>query len=175
MKNEIFAQALTQLDDALLEDALSGTSRKSAPKRGLSLLRGLTAAAAVLAVLVCSLLFLRMTAAPEITVNGTPIGAEPVPVAAKTGIRLFDGCERVMLSLSLKRETTLSVSCGTLKIYRETEEIDAGTSFTGTGELRIQWIIPDADSRESHEMTVGNTTLRLSYSDAQDCWVIRRD
>ena len=66
MKNEIMARALTQIDDALLEDA-----QKKTPKRGQNFLRGLYAAAACLAVLFCSVLFLRLTAVPGITVNGT--------------------------------------------------------------------------------------------------------
>ena len=170
MKNEIMARALTQIEDALLEDA-----QKKTPKRGQNFLRGLYAAAACLAVLFCSVLFLRLTAVPGITVNGTELGTEPIPVAASAEpyvVRFFDGSERVTLQISVRRETEIRVSSGTFDVFCGTERIGSGTSFTGQGELSVRWVIPDADSRQCYEMTVGSTTLLLTYDSSLNGWII---
>lgn len=170
MKHEVMARAITELDSALLEDA-----QQAGPK-AVGHWRRWCAAAACL-VLVCALA-LPLSARPAASLRGTALTARPTPVEEVAALRAADPGEdapvQAELTLTLRRETGLTVSAGTLTVLRDGAEIGSGSDWTGKGRVTVLWSVGSAQPGQLYTLTAGSLVLTLEYDDALQGWTIRK-
>lgn len=165
MKYEMLARAMSELDDDLLEDAQRGAKPRGGWRRW-------CAAAACLVLLCTGALWYR---APAVTMNGSAVTQTPRSIAGEAAVmslRLHEPQALVTLELTLRRETALSVSAGTLQLFDEAgNELFSGTDGTARGTVCAVWAVDDA-AEVPCTLTVGSVTLLLERSGAE--WTIRR-
>ena len=173
MKNEAMARAITELDDALLEDAMKAAPRQIGPWRRWC------AAAACLIVVAAAGLAAPAVGRPAVSLHGTALTAEPAPVDETAMLRLIDpdeaGPAETELALTLRKETVLTASAGTLTIRQEGQEPIAAAEWQGHGRITVLWRIEDARPSRQYTLTAGSVTLVLEYSEALQGWTIRKD
>lgn len=159
MKYEALARAMSELDDELLEDAEHVEKRGSVPWKRLC-------AAACLA-LVCAM----WMAVPSVRMNGGAVTHTPRSIAGETAVMAMRLHEPVQaaLELSLRWETTVRVSAGTLLCGDE-----EGQSLSLRGTQEVVWVVEEAEAGETYEMTFGRTVLQLAYSERHGGWTICR-
>lgn len=170
MKHEQLAQAMTLLDDDLLEEA-----RLAAPrKKVIPWPRWAAAAAACLALV----LTLRLWPADGTLFScGVSVGTEPIPVSDDIAPQSFlerSVSEPLSLSLELKlrRESTIRVSAGTLQLLSGDAQPSEGTELFGSGRLSLEWTIEDAHPGECYRMTAGESVYLLVYDSSCGSWTI---
>ena len=172
MKHEQLAQAMTLLDDDLLEEA-----RLAAPrKRPIPWPRWAAAAAACLALVLTLRLW---PGGGEVSFRGVSVGTEPIPISDGIATQSFPGRSvpeplslSLELELKLKPESTVRVSAGTLRLLSGEAQPAAGTALSGSGRLSLEWTIESARPGERYTMTVEERAYLLAYDDSCGSWTI---
>ena len=170
MKHEQLAQAMTLLDDDLLEEA-----RLAAPrKRPILWPRWAAAAAACLALVLTLRLW---PGGGEVFFRGASVGMEPIPVSDGVATYSFPGRSvpeplSLSLELKLKPESTVRVSAGTLRLLSGDAQPAAGTELSGGGRLSLEWTVESARPWERYTMTVGERVYLLAYDGSCGSWTI---
>ncbi len=171
MDRDDMARALSELDDELVEEAMTRPRQKK--KWGAI---GGCAAAACLALV---LLALPLTQ-PKITatVNGAAVGRTPVPVGDGVAAFAMEPAEpaapRVRMELYLPRMTEVSVIDGVIELYEGETCYASGPSFAGEGTIDLVWAVEDGAAGQYYTMEAGRVTLVLEYDDARQDWTIRK-
>lgn len=172
MKHEVMARAITELDSGLLEDA-----QLAGPKAVGHWRRWCAAAACLVLVLSCALA-LPAAGRPAVSLRGTALTAQPTPVEDVTALRAADpereAPVRAELTLTLRRETELAASAGTLTVLKGEAEIASGSQWTGRGQYTVLWTIDSARAGQQYTLTAGSTVLTLEYDAQLQGWTIRK-
>ena len=173
MKNETMARAITELDDGLIEDAMQAAPRQISPWRRWC------AAAACLVLVMAAGLAAPAVSRPAVSLHGTALTAAPAPVDETSPLRIAapDWAEpvEVELDLTLRRETALAASEGTLTLRQEGQEPVTAPEWRGSGKVSVLWSIGDARPDRQYTLTAGPVTLVLEYSESLRGWTIRKD
>ncbi|MBQ3107815.1 MAG: hypothetical protein IJC68_04300 [Firmicutes bacterium] len=145
--------------------------------------RSLSAAAACLVLVVALTVLGPGHAAPEFSMDGTPITAEAVILPQNSHIAtLASAGDRnslvIPLTLDGKEETLLSASAGVLTV---TDPETADTLFTGeTGSVSqpvsISWELPADEAAAPRTLTAETAdhvcTITVTFDAAENCWFI---
>ena len=173
MKNEVMARAITELDDALIEDAMQAAPRQISPWRRWC------AAAACLVLVAAAGLAVPAVSQPAVSLHGTALTAQPAPVDETAPLRIADPEDtepvEAELELTLRRETALAVSEGTLTVRQEGQEPVTAAAWQGHGRVTVLWSIESARPDRQYTLSAGSVTLVLEYSEALRDWTIRKD
>ncbi len=169
MKNETFARAMTEIDDALIEEAHTPLPR--ATRRRTVLSRYLAAAACFLFVLTAVLIF-RGTGTPihiagkNIDKNGITLSAREVLAVTSPVARHTDLPEqeiKVPVRVSTASLTEITVTDGTLTREDNGEVFRAGEICRIDGETDFLWNVATVEDA-SYLMTVRDTEDKSEYS-----------
>ena len=162
------ARALSELDDELVEEAMTRPWRK---RKWAAIGGGAAAACLALVLLGLPLTQPKITA----TVNGAAVGRTPVP--AGDGVAAFalePAAPRVRMELYLPRMTEVSVTDGVIELYEGETCYATGPSFAGEGTIDLVWAVEDGAAGQYYTMEAGRVTLVLQYDDARQDWTIRK-
>lgn len=179
MKNELLANAITEIDDALIVAAR--TDVRSA-KRRLPPRRAMCAAAACF-LLLCGIAFLLLRgSAPRIVVNGQTLGKAPIQIdalsPASSDLRLYgEGEFAILLELKSRETLSLRTDAGSIEVYSETQQLlSAGKECTQRGPFTVCWTIPSPDTEMTYTLHLdpGGTVLTLSYDRQQGHWILSK-
>lgn len=172
MKNEIFAKALTDIDDTLIAEA------HEQPKAALSKLNfkklGLIAACAVICFV--SLFSLEASKSTRVTYDGKKLN-EKNAVEIEFGnpedkIRTLSSESVLVLKISSPENVSLKVSDGTLFVT-EKDGIDAaGSALSVEAPLTLRWLIDDVSPEKSYILTVNDTDFSLFWDGERGTWKI---
>lgn len=175
MKNEALARAISELDDDLIADAHTAVRKVRFPARRFC------------AMAACMLLFfgtLLYVGFPDGTMllDGSPLSDTPVvvqdaaPVAHTAEPYMRDGSIlTVLLDLDLRDATRITAENGTFELMRGSRTLYAGSDRIASGPLTLLWSVRAPDPGETYQLTVGETTLTLSFDSATACWVMQKN
>lgn len=172
MKRDMMAQAITDLDDDLIEQAAEIRPRKSGWVRW-------SAAAACFLVVSAAAWGMKPGADTPVFFRDTEIGAQAMPISEgislQTARAVEDSGENVEVELWLdaSERTEVRVSAGSLvlpegKAYpQETDHCTIAVPST------LIWVIEDSDTAQAYRMEVGRRTILLTYEEGAGEWTIR--
>lgn len=169
MKHDVMLDAITQLDDALIEDAEKETRKR--PR--LRPVQGALAAAACLMLALIPVFSLPGSA--EISLGGYTVSDSPVPIdggIAAYAIRDVHpaGEVEVTFSVDAEKKTRLTVSDGVL-FTAEAE----GAALTLSSPADVTWRIESADPDICYRLTAGKDVYLLKYDNTLAGWFFQKE
>lgn len=172
MKNELFAKAVTGIDDALIAEAHKKPTAKILHFGAKQL--GLVAACLVIGFI--SLMTLASLNKTDVTLDGKRLGeAHAVEVNFGNGddkIRTLSQQSALTLKITSHESVNLSVSEGTLCIKDDDSRALHGTSLKTKAPLTFEWLIDELDTEKTYTLTVNEEEFSLFYNSESDSWKI---
>lgn len=173
MKNEILARAITGIDDELIIAAHSDSVSDRKNKKPVFFF-----AVAACFLLVCTISLIgQLNSGIKITVNGNSITKEPVliDVPMPYSRLLSEDTFSFSLELEPRKETSVSISDGTIKVYSsETDELlYCGESYKTNEAVTLLWEVAVPAPATAYKMRLNKTVLILSFDENTNQWTIK--
>ncbi|MBE6790021.1 MAG: hypothetical protein E7535_02385 [Ruminococcaceae bacterium] len=134
-------------------------------------------AAAAAVILVAGLFIITGDKAPEIYVGTEKLTAEVQITEADTGSIMLARMNNEIvceLTLELKKETVITMSCGSLQSEEGEILLDAERSSEFSGELKAKWIVPFADTADTYTIRLedknGTHFINLYFDSEAEQW-----
>lgn len=172
MKNEIFARAMTELDDSLIAEA------HEAPKGKLLHfdVKRLGLIAACLVIGFISLITLTSLTETKISFNGKTLGtAHAVSVSfsdTEDTVRALSNENALVFKVSSHKTVSIAVSDGTLYITEKDGTQVCGNSAEAKAPLSFEWCIDTEDTEKTYSLTLNGTEFSLFYNSKSASWEI---
>lgn len=181
MKHEALTEAISMLDDRLLEEAQQPFRKRSA----LPLALKACGAAAVCAAAVGAFLLIPRGSGADILVLGENPSVKPVSVkSADVGISAVRAFAieytDIPVSISSSEKTVVSISAGELFITGDGEaKVRAETPLELNGGASLLWSVPLLDVSEEYTLTAQTgkhcRILLLSFDESTQEWTVSED
>lgn len=170
MKHDIMAQAITDLDDDLIEQAAQIRPRKGGFAKW-------CAAAACFLVVISAARGMAPGADTPVFFRDTLVGTQAMPISDGISLQsaraLEDGGERIEVELRAEasERTKIRVSDGIL-LLESGEESD---HCTISAPAEVVWVIEESDTARSYRMKVGRNTLLLVCDQSAGEWTLQEE
>lgn len=181
MKHEALVNAITMLDDELIEEAREPFRRRiAAPVFGFC-------AAAVCAAAVGVFLLVPRSGGADILVMGQELSDKPIAIcsddggdSAAVGIRAFAMLPTdISVEIVSSGKTVVNVSGGELYIVGETENLPAECPLELSGDASLVWSVPLWDAGEEYELTaqtgIDSRILLVSFDEEMQEWTVKEN
>lgn len=169
MKNEVFARAMTDIDDDLIAEARTGGKARliAFPVRRIA-----AVAACVLFALTAVAVF-TMTGGVKMTV----CGEKELPVIVDTASALDESARTVSSGITVpmefdsRRKTTVEALDGIITVISPSgETLYSGTKYEGRGDFSVEWIVRNPETETTYTVTVNGENLSLGYDGVN--WIV---
>lgn len=178
MKNEVFVQAMNEIDDDLI--AFAYTYRRSKKRTYYKVLASL---AACLTIALGGTLFFHHNHGINILFNGYTMKNQPVPIDAGVAL-LYDVGKAISqdiivpLEIQGKSKVTMSVDEGIVFVYsKETHQLMyKGQNVSATAPILIQWRVEEPNQNKTYILNFNDRSIRLvlAYEESQGNWTIQK-
>lgn len=168
MKNEVFARAMTDIDDDLIAEARTvGKARIFAfPVRRI-------AAVAACAVFTVAVVAVLLSGGVKMTV----CGEEELPVIVDTAVALDESVRTVSSGITVpiefdsRRKTTVEAQDGIITVISPNgETLYSGTKYEGKGDFSVEWTVREPEPETTYTVTVNGESLTLGYDGVN--WIV---
>ena len=177
MKNEVFARAITGIDDELIMSAHESTGKV---KKNRSIFYICVAACLVF---VCGIALLAQHSdRPEISVYGNTLSDKPVLIDVPAP--LSSDARQIVLNiisvpLEIVTDDNININAvdGMIEVYslKNSKLLYSGQSCGISDSVAVQWIIEDPDFSRIYRLEVDNAdVLLLSYNEDNKNWIMER-
>lgn len=172
MKNEIFARAVTELDDSLIAEAHEAQKGKLLHFDVKRL--GLIAACLVLGFI--SLITLTSLTETKISYNGKKLDSSYAVAVSFSGaedsVRTLSNENALVLKVSSHKTVNIAVSDGTLYITKSDGTQICDNSAEVKAPLLLEWYINTEDTKKTYFLTLNNSEFSLFYNSESASWEI---
>lgn len=177
MKNEVFARAITEIDDELILSAHKNIVSRKKRKTWFF------AAAACFFLICAAALYLRGSRGIEVFVYGNTISDEPVtidlPASLSSEQRMtVSDALTIPIEIKSKHKMELKAEQGELEVYSlETNELlDEGQICKTLNSVTVFWTIDILNPKQIYKLRINNhaAVLQLSYSEDIDNWILNK-
>lgn len=168
MKNEVFARAVTNIDDELITEAHADVNVRRFTG---TVIRRISLAAACLAVIITASLLLTLPGGTKIAVNGTVLSSGS-SVTVGTPSALSDDTIRavaaqdahIRLDIKSHGKVTLDTSDGGFEILSaDGELIFSGTSFTADSPVTVDWTVLYPVLGQEYRLSVNDAIITMTF------------
>ncbi|MCI8719440.1 MAG: hypothetical protein K1W19_00700 [Lachnospiraceae bacterium] len=177
MKNEVFARAITEIDDELVISAHKNMVPRSKRKKW-------PLAVAACFLLICGIaLYLGNSSRIEVFVYGNTISDQPVtidlPAPLSSDQRLLSSdAITVPLEIKTKHKVDIKTEDGILEVYsRETDQLLCeGQTCKASDFVTVFWTIEAPNPKQIYKLHINSDTvvLLLSYSGDTNSWIVNK-
>ena len=173
MKNEVFARAMTGIDDDIINEA-----HTAAKKTKLRIVRTVCSAAACIAVVIIAALLLFFDGV-SIKTDGVYTGSAPFDVhspatfANEPSRAVSVPSVSVLLEIKARKAVTVSASCGEITVYgAEGRTVFSGETFEGNPPLSVVWTVESPNPKKTYTLTVNGKIITLKAVDGE--WITEK-
>lgn len=177
MKNEVFARAMTEIEEDLIISAHKNMVQR--PKKKKRIL-----AAAACFILICAVaLYLRYNGRIEILVYGNTISDQPVAVDLPAVLSpepryMIPDVITIPLEIQSKRRLNIETDDATMEVYslKTNELLCEGEVCKAAEPVNVLWIIEAPNPNQTYQLRLNNkaVVLLLSYDKDADNWILNK-
>jgi len=176
MKNEVFARAMTEIDEELIASAHKSIVQR--PKRKKRLL----AAACFLFICGMALYFVN-SGRIEIFVYGHTISNQPVPIEPSASMspnlrHTFPDRLTIPIEIRARRRLDIKADDTVIEVYslKTDKLLYEGKAGKAAGPVNVLWIIEAPNPHQTYQLWLNNdaVVLQLSYNQEADKWILNK-